>query len=298
MTHEKEVSMGWREQLGSGEFLTVAEVLPPKGVAVKGFEERLIPLKGRVAAISVPSLQGGIMRMSSWAACQYLHKKGYETICEISCAHQNRLAIQAELLGAYHLGIENMMAVAGDDPKLGDHPAAKAVFDIDLLELLEAIKKLRTGYDMSGGDLEGSPHFCVGAKLDASAQGHVLDLEMKEMEKKIRLGVEFFITTSVYDLAQFEAFMQKARTFGVPVIAGLMVLKSAGMASYINKHVSGVAIPEGIIEQLMKAPDKIAASVDIASEIIKGLRGICQGVSIIAMGWEDQVPRLLDAAGL
>jgi 5,10-methylenetetrahydrofolate reductase len=298
VTHEKEVSMGWRERLGSGEFLTVAEVLPPKGVAVKGFEERLIPLKGRVAAISVPSLQGGIMRMSSWAACQYLHKKGYETICEISCAHQNRLAIQAELLGAHLVGLENVIAALGDDPKLGDHPEAKAVFDIDLLELLEAIKKLRTGYDMSGGDLEGAPRFCLGAKLDASAQGHVLDLEMKEMEKKIRLGVEFFITTAVYDLAQFETFMQKARTFGVPVIAGLMVLKSVGMARYINKQIKGVMVPEGIIEQLMKAPDKIAASVDIAAELITGAREACQGVNIIAMGWEDKIPHLLDAAGL
>lgn len=290
--------MGWRERLGSGEFLMVAEVLPPKGVDVTGFEGRLIPLKGRVQAISIPSLQGGVMRMSSWAACRYLLDKGYETICEISCAHQNRVAIQAELLGAHLLGLENVMAAAGDDPKLGDHPEAKAVFDIDLLELLEAIKKLHTGYDMSGGDLEGPPRFCVGAKLDASAQGHILDLEMKEMEKKIRLGVEFFITTSVYDLAQFEAFMQKAKTFGVPVIAGLMVLKSVGMARYINKHIEGVVVPEGIIEQLMKAADKIAASVDIAAELIKGVRAVCQGVNIIAMGWEDKVPRLLDAAGL
>lgn len=290
--------MGWRERLGSGEFLTVAEVLPPKGVDVKGFEERLIPLKGRVKAISVPSLQGGIMRMSSWAACRYLLDKGYETICEVSCAHQNRVAVQAELLGAHLLGLVNVMAALGDDPKLGDHPEAKAVFDIDLLELLKAIKKLHTGYDMSGGDLEGAPRFCVGAKLDASAQGHVLDLEMKELEQKIRLGVEFFITTSVYDLAQFETFMQKARTFGVPVIAGLMLLKSAGMARYINKHIEGVMVPEGTIEQLMKAPDKIAASVDIAVDLIKGARALCQGVSIIAMGWEDTIPRLLDAAGL
>ena len=298
MTHEKEVPMGWRERLKSGSFLTIVEALPPKGVDVKRFEEQLIPVKGRVEAISVPSLQGGIMRMSSWAACRYLLDKGYETICEISCAHQNRVAIQAELLGAHLLGLENVMAAVGDDPKLGDHPETKAVFDIDLLELLEAIKKLHRGYDMSGGDLEGAPRFCVGARLDASAQGHVLDLEMKEMEQKIRLGVEFFITTSVYDLAQFEAFMQKARSFGVPIIAGLMVLKSAGMARYINKHIEGVMIPEGIIEQLMKAPDKIAASIDIAAELITGERALCQGVNIVSMGWEDKVPRLLDAAGL
>lgn len=150
---------------------------------------------------------------------------------------------------------------------------------------------------MSGGDLEGRPHFCVGTKLDASARGHGLDAEIRGMEEEMGLGVEFFLTTSVYDLAQFEAFMQKARSFGAPVIAGLMVLKSAGMARYINKHVEGVVVPEGIIERLLKAPDKIAASVEIAAEIIKGLRGICQGVSIVAMGWEEKVPAILDAAG-
>jgi methylenetetrahydrofolate reductase (NADPH) len=289
--------MGWRDRLKSKSFVRVVEVLPPKGVDVKGFEERLIPLKGRVEAISVPSLQGGIMRMSSWGACQYLHEKGYETICEVSCAHQNRVALQAELLGAYHLGIENIMAVTGDDPKLGDHPEAKAVFDIDVPQLLGTIRNLQEGHDMSGGDLEGRPHFCVGTRLDASARGHGLDAEIQGMEEEMGLGAEFFLTTSVYDLAQFEAFMQKARSFGAPVIAGLMVLKSAGMARYINKHVEGVVVPEGIIEQLMKAPDKIAASIDIAAEIIKGLRGICQGVSIVAMGWEDKVPAILDAAG-
>ena len=296
MTHEKEVSMGWRERLKSGSFLTIVEALPPKGVDVKRFEEQLIPLKGKVEAISIPSFQGGVMRMSSWAACRYLLDKGYETICEISCAHQNRVAVQAELLGAYHLGIENMMAVVGDDPKLGDHPEAKAVFDIDLPELLGAIRNLQEGHDMSGGDLEGRPHFCVGTRLDASVRGHDLDAEMRGMEERIGLGAEFFVTTSIYDLAQFETVMRKARTFGAPVIAGLMVLKSAGMARYINKHVSGVVIPEEIVERLLKAPDKIVASIEIAAEIIKGLRGMCQGVSIIAMGWEDKVPAILEHA--
>lgn len=288
--------MGWRDQLKKGSFLTVVEALPPKGVDVARVEEQLTPVKGRAEAISVPSLQGGVMRMSSWAACRYLLDKGYETICEISCAHQNRVAVQAELLGACHLGIENIMAVRGDDPTLGDHPEAKAVFDIDLPELLGAIRNLQEGHDMSGGDLEGPPRFCVGARLDASARGRGLDDQMRAMEEKLGLGVEFFCTASVYDLAQFEAFMQRAKTFGAPVIAGLMVLKSAGMARYINKHVEGVVVPEGIIEQLMKAPDKIVASIEIAAEIITGIRGMCQGVNIVAMGWEDKIPAILDAA--
>jgi methylenetetrahydrofolate reductase (NADPH) len=288
--------MGWREQLKSGRFLTIVEALPPKGVDVKGFEEQLIPLKGRVEAIYVPSLQGGVMRMSSWVAGRYLLDRGYEAICEISCAHQNRVAVQAELLGAYHLGIENIMAVAGDDPKLGDHPEAKAVFDIDNLELLGGIRNLQDGHDMSGGDLDGAPQFCVGTKVDASVRGKSLDNQMRAMEQMVGLGAEFFITTTVYDLAQFKAFMQKAKTFGIPIIAGLMVLKSAGMARYINRHVEGVVVPEGTIERLMKAPDKIMASIEIAAEIIKGIKEMCQGVSIISMGWEDKAPAILDAA--
>lgn len=288
--------MGWRDRLKSGSFVTMVEALPPKGVDVKRFEEQLTPLKGRADAITIPSLQGGVMRMSSWAACRYLLDKGYETIGEISCAHQNRVALQAELLGAYHLGIENIMAVTGDDPKLGDHAEAKAVFDIDLPQLLGAIRNLQEGHDMSGGDLEGRPRFCVGTKLDASACGHGLDAELRGMGERMGLGAEFFVTTSVYDLAQFEAFMQKAQAFGAPIIAGLMVLKSAGMATYINKHVRGMVIPEEIVERLLKAPDKIVASIEIAAEVIKGLRGMCQGVSIIAMGWEDKVPAILEHA--
>jgi methylenetetrahydrofolate reductase (NADPH) len=287
--------MGWRERLKQGGFLKIVEALPPKGVDVKRFEEQLIPVKGRAEAIYVPSLQGGVMRMSSWGASRYLLDRGYETICEISCAHQNRVALQAELLGAYHLGIENIMAVGGDDPQLGDHPEAKAVFDIDVLELLGAIRNLQEGHDMSGGDLEGTPRFCVGTRVDASVRGKGLDDQMRAMEQMVGLGAEFFCTTSVYDLKQLEAFMQQVRTFGVPVIAGLMVLKSAGMARYINKHVEGVVVPEGIIERLMKAPDKILASIEIAAEIIKGAQGLCQGVSIISMGWEDKVPAILDA---
>jgi methylenetetrahydrofolate reductase (NADPH) len=287
--------MRWRDRLQTGGFLTVVEALPPKGAAVQGFEEHLIPLKGRAEAISIPSLQGGVMRMSAWAASRYLLDQGYEPLCEVSCAHQNRVAVQAELLGAAHLGIENIVAVAGDDPRLGDHPEATAVFDIDALELLGAIKNLQEGHDMSGGDLEGSPRFCVGTKVDASTRGRALDAEMQAMEKKVGLGVEFFVTSSVYDLKQLKAFMQQAKTFGIPVIAGLMVLKSAGMARYINKHVEGVVIPEEIIERLMKAPDKLLAAIEIAAETIRGIKGLCQGVSIISMGWEDKVPAILDA---
>ena len=288
--------MAWRERLKKDDFLVVAEVLPPKGTDLGGWEERLVPMKGRVEAVYLPSLQGGVMRMSSWAAAKYLQERGYETIFEVSCAHENRVALQAELLGAWSLGLQNVVAVEGDDPSLGDHPESKGVFDIGVLELLGGIKRLQEGYDMSGGDVQGAPSFCVGTKVDASLRGDALEEELRGMEEKVGLGVEFFITTSVYDLRQLEAFTKRAHPLGVPIIAGLMVLKSAGMARYINKHVKGVMIPEEIITKLMKAPDKIAASIEIAAETIRGIRGLCQGVNIVPIGWEDKVPAILDEA--
>ncbi len=290
--------MEFRERLNTGGFLKLVEVLPPKGVGAEQFEKRLVPVKGKVDAVYIPSLQGGIMRVESWAAAKYLQDRGYETIFEVCCAHKNRVALQAEVLGGAFLGLRNVMVVAGDDPKLGDHPEAKAVFDVDVMGLLEGIRGLKKGYDMAGSDLEGAPDLCVGAKVDASAQGPLLELELRDMERKIRLGVEFFITTTVYDLEQLQRFMERAKEFKVPVIAGLMILKSAGMARYINKHVEGVLIPEGVIERLLKAPDKVEESARIAAEMIQGMREICQGVSLIPIGWEEKVPLVLEEAGL
>lgn len=290
--------MDFRARLQGDGFLTVVEVLPPKGVEGEGFERRLVPLKGKVDALYLPSLQGGVMRAESWAAAKYLQERGYETIFEVCCAHKNRIALQAEVLGGALLGLKNLMVVPGDDPKLGDHPEARAVFDLDVMGLLEAIKGLRKGHDMAGADLEGVPDLCVGAKVDASAKGPLLELELRDMERKIRLGVEFFVTTTLYDLDQLERFMKRVEEFKVPVIAGLMILKSAGMARYINKHVEGVLIPEGVIQRLLKAPDKQEESVKIAAEMVRGMRELCKGVNIVPIGWEDKVPLVLQEAGI
>jgi len=287
--------MDWKDRLSSGKFLVVVELLPPKGNDVVGLEHRVAPLKGIADAVYVPSLQGGIMRMSSWAACKSLQERGYEAIFEISCANANRVALQAELLGASALGLENLMVLLGDDPSLGDHHEARRVFDVGLLEMLSGIQRLQNGHDMAGGDLEGAPQFCVGTRVNANVRDQVLELEMRQMEHKLSLGVSYFMTTSIYDLTQFEVFVGRAKTFGVPIIAGVTILKSAGMARYINKHLEGSLIPEEVVLKLMKAPDKVKASLQIAADAIEGLKGLCQGINIISLGWEDKIPALLDA---
>jgi 5,10-methylenetetrahydrofolate reductase len=290
--------MSFKEQLESGKFVVVAELQPPKGNNLSELYEHADLLKGRVDAINVPDLQNAIMRLGSLSVCTLLKVRGLETVYNLSCSDRNRLALQSELLNASALGLKNILVLQGDPPSIGDHFEARAVFDLDVMGLLSATKRLQEGYDIVGNDLQGRPQFCVGTLINAAAKGHVLDVEVMDMEKKIRLGVEFFFTHSIYDVSLFEPFIKKAAQFKVPIIAGVTLLKSVGMARYVNKHVEGAFIPDSIIDQLMKASDKQKASIEIAGGLIKALKPLCQGVQIIPIGWEKQIPALLEYVGL
>ena len=290
--------MSFKERLESGKFAVVAELQPPKGNSLSELYEYAELLKGRVDAINVPDLQNAIMRLGSLSVCTLLKAKGLEVIYNLSCSDRNRLALQSELLNASALGLKNILVLQGDPPSIGDHFEARAVFDLDVMGLLNATKRLQEGYDLVGNDLQGKPQFCVGTLINAAAKGHVLDLEIMDMEKKIRLGAEFFFTHSIYDVSLFESFIKKAAQFKVPIIAGITLLKSVGMARYVNKHVEGAFIPDPIIDQLMKASDKQKASVEISGGLIKTLKPLCQGVQIISLGWEKQIPAILEHVGL
>jgi 5,10-methylenetetrahydrofolate reductase len=290
--------MSFKERLESGKFVVVAELQPPKGNNLTELFENAELLRGRVDAINIPELQNAIMRLGSLSVCTLLKGKGIESIFNLSCSDRNRLALQSELLNASALGVQNILLLQGDPPSIGDHLEAQAVFDLDVMGLLGAAKRLQEGYDLMGNDLNGKPQFCVGTHINATAKGHVLDLEVMDMEKKIRMGVDFFFTNSVYDVSLFEPLVKKVAHFKVPLIAGITLLKSVGMARYVNKHVEGASIPDLIIEQLMKAPDKRQASLEIAGNLIKALKPYCQGVQIIPIGWERQIPALLDYVGM
>jgi methylenetetrahydrofolate reductase (NADPH) len=289
--------MSFKEQLESGKFVVVAELQPPKGNNLSELYEYAELLKGRVDAINVPDLQNAIMRLGSLSVCTLLKAKGMEAIYNLSCNNRNRLALQSELLNASALGLKNILLLQGEHPSIGDHFEAQAVFDLDVMGLLGAAKRLQEGYDLMGNDLQGKPQFCVGAHINAAAKGHVLDLEVMDMEKKIRMGVDFFFTNSIYDVSLFESFVKKVEHFKVPMIAGITLLKSVGMARYVNKHVEGASIPDSFIDQLMKASDKQRTSIEIAGGLIKALKPLCQGIQIIPIGWEKQIPTLLDYVG-
>jgi 5,10-methylenetetrahydrofolate reductase len=293
-----ESAMTFKEHLGSGKFVVVVELQPPKGNDLSEVFQNAELLKGRVDAVNVPDLQNAIMRLGSLSVCALLKSKGMEVIYNLSCSDRNRLALQSELLNAAALGLKNVLVLQGDHPSIGDHFEAQPVFDLDVIGLLGAVKRLQEGYDLMGNDLQGKPQFCVGTVVNAAAKGHVLDLETMDMEKKIRLGVDFFFTSSVYDVSLLETFIKKVAHFKVPIVVGITLLKSVGMARYVNKHVEGASIPDSIIDKLMRASDKREASIEIATDLIKALRPVCQGIQIIPIGWENLVPALLDHAGL
>ena len=289
--------MNFKEKLQSGKFMVTSEIGPPKGIETKLLLEDAELIRTRVDAINVTDLQSSVMRLGSLAVCFLLKQKGFEPIYQLTCRDRNRLALQSDILSAGALGIENLLLLTGDHPALGDHPEAKPVFDLDSVQLLQVVKKLQEGSDMKGNKLIGSPpKFCLGAVVNPGADP--LEPQIMKMEKKIAAGAEFFQTQAVYDIKVFENFLNKIKHLKTRIMAGIVLLKSAGMARYMNKNVAGVCVPDNLIKEMEETKDKTAQSVEISSRLIKELRPMCSGIHIMPIGWDKVVPKVLDASGL
>ena len=289
--------MSFAEKIKSGSFVLTSEIGPPKGIETARLLEDAELIRNRVDAINVTDLQSSVMRLGSLAVCSLLKQKGFDPVFQVTCRDRNRLALQSDILSAAALNINNILALTGDYPTLGDHPEAKPVFDLDSAQLLEVIRMLQNGTDMKGNKLDGrSPKFCVGAVVNPGADP--LEPQILKMEKKIAAGAEFFQTQAIYDIKIFENFLSKTKHLKVPVLAGIVLLKSAGMAKFMNKNVAGVTVPEELIKEMESTKDKVAQSVDIAARLVKQLKPMCQGLHIMPIGWDKVVPKVLDAAGL
>jgi len=289
--------MSFAEKIRSGAFVVTSEIGPPKGIETTRLLEDAELIRKRVDAINVTDLQSSVMRLGSLAVCSLLKQKGFDPIFQVTCRDRNRLALQSDILSAAALGIGNILALTGDYPTLGDHPEAKPVFDLDSVQLLEVIRMLQAGTDMKGNKLDGlSPKFCVGAVVNPGADP--IEPQIMKMEKKIAAGAEFFQTQAIYDIKIFENFLSKVKHLKVPILAGIVLLKSAGMAKFMNKNVAGVSVPENLIKEMESTKDKVAQSVDIAARLIKELSPMCQGIHIMPIGWDKVAPRVLDASGL
>jgi 5,10-methylenetetrahydrofolate reductase len=288
-------------KLESGKFAITCEVGPLKGTDIHEVEENAELLKGKVDAANVTDQQSSVMRLSGLVTASVLVGKGLEPIFQMTCRDRNRIALQSDLLGAWVLGIRNVLALTGDLPSLGDHPEAKQVFDLDSVTLLQVIKRLNEGFDMKGNELKGKTDFFAGAvvKVESNTEASS-ELQIAKLEKKVAAGAKFIQTQAVYEPEHFAYFMKRVEKFKVPVLAGVIPLKNAGMARYMNSNVAGVFVPDAIIQKMAAAPkeQREQTGIQICADIIKKLKPMCQGVHIMAIGWEKKVPEIIAAAGL
>ena len=294
-----------QQALESGPFIVSGEIGPPKGVAVeKCLHEAEEFLKGRVVAVNVTDIQTAVMRTGSMAMCHKLLDLGIEPIFQMVTRDRNRLALQSDLLSAYVLGIRNVLALTGDHVAMGDHADAKCVYDLDSVGLLQAMSALESGHDLGCDNkgnpnvLEGVPKFFKGCCVTPCADE--VEPQIIKLEKKVQAGAQFVQTQAVYDPGAFEDFMNRIAHVKVPVLVGIVMLKTAGMARYMNSSVPGVKVPEPIIARLTQASkeDREKVSIDICGELIRKMKHCCQGAHLMTLGWDHCVPDIIKAAGL
>jgi len=289
--------MPLQEKLTSGKFVILAEIEPPKGTDISEMVANATRVKRTVDAFVVPEMNNAVMRLSALGGALLLQTKGLETVMQVCCRDRNRLALQGDLLAAQALGVPNVMAVMGDEITHGDHHQAKAVYDINLLELISAIGTMQTGRDMAGVDLKGAPQFLVGSTVKVPLGSEGLETELADLDQKIAAGARFFTTQPVFEAAVLEEFQKQVGNRQAAIIPTVMLLKSVGMARYINRHLE-MQIPEEDIYRIQQAPDRVRECVQIAAELAADIKekGF-PGVLIATIGWEDKLAAILGAAG-
>jgi len=290
----------FKEVLDSGKFVVTAEITPPKGTAVDETLENIDLLKEKVDALNVADNQDAIMRLNPLAVCHLMKERGGEPVLQLSCRDRNRLSLQSDLLSAHVLGIHNVLCITGDHITLGDHSEAKPVYDLDSVQLLQAVKLLQEGKDMGGSMLKGSAELCAGAIVVPEA--NPLEPQLLKFEKKVKAGAAFFQTQAVFDMDKFKNFMKYARQFKVKILTGIVLLESADMARDMNDNFPGVSVPKNLIEEMAGAGKEkgLAKGIEISGRIIKQIKedAISDGVHIMAGRNEKAVPDILTAAGL
>ncbi|HBR16294.1 MAG: 5,10-methylenetetrahydrofolate reductase [Deltaproteobacteria bacterium RIFCSPLOWO2_12_FULL_43_16] len=284
-----------KDSLSSKKFTITAEICPPKGTDVSDFLKKAQLLKDKIAAANVTDNQRAVMRLSSLACSVLLLKQGLDPVFQMTCRDRNRIAIQSDIMGAWTLGVKNILALSGDHVSFGDHREAKAVFDLDSVQLVQVINKLNSGTNMKETPLKGGTGFFIGAVVAPEAEPW--EPEMIKFEKKIEAGARFFQTQAIYDIDKFHKFYEYARKFDVKILGGILLLKSAKMAHFLNTNVPGVTVPKHLIDELEKAKDQLEKGIEIAARQVKELKKFCDGAHIMAIGQEESVVKIIEGAG-
>ena len=289
--------------LTSGHFAFTGELGPPRGANAEVVRKKAGYLRGIVDAVNITDNQTGVVRMASWAACLLAIQEGLEPNFQMVCRDRNRLAMQSDILGAYTHGIRNMLCLSGDHQQFGDHPMSKGVYDIDSIQLISTVKKMcDEGKFINGEPIDEPPKIFIGAAANPFAEP--FEWRVHRLAKKIGAGVDFIQTQCIYDMKRFREWMKQADELGLTekayILAGLTPLKSGGMARYMAKNVSGIIIPEEIIDRMVKAKKPADEGIQLCVEQIQELREIkgVRGIHLMAFEWEHRVPEIAERAKL
>jgi methylenetetrahydrofolate reductase (NADPH) len=288
-----------------GDFAVTAELGPPKGNDLEVVYEKAKYLKGVVDAVNVTDNQTAIVRMSSIAASKIILDLGLEPVMQMTCRDRNRIGMQSDIFGATALGVKNCLCLTGDHQRFGNEIDSKNVYDLDSIQLLSVLKGLRDeGKTLGGEEVEGDVKLFLGAA--ANPFGDPFEFRAIRLAKKVKAGADFIQTQVIYDMNRFREWMKMVRDMGLHerthIMAGIMPLKSGGMARYMAKNVAGVTIPDDIVKRMVAAPKGKGASegIKICIETIEQLKEIegVHGVHIMALEWEHRVPEICEEAGL
>lgn len=290
--------MKLEESLKSKKFIVTSEIQPPIGTGIQDLVRNIDKIRGRIDALTVPELKIEGLVTDTMGTCRALKDQKFDPILQTTCREKTRIDIQEHLLRASEAGIENILAFTEDYRITGDSLQEIMFFHVDSGKLFSVVENLQEGHDISGRELLVKPKFCVGSGIDSSWGKKVPDMELKEMEDLAGLGTQYFLTTPVFDLDSFNQFMNRVGPIRIPVIAEIILVRSAEMGLFLNKHVKPGMVPNHIIEKLAKSPDKEKASIEIVRDLVKGLKDLCQGVHFIPIGAEDRISKYLDALKL
>lgn len=284
-----------RDMLEAGEFVITGEVAPPKGADLATMHAAVDILAPHCHALNVTDNQGASLHLSSLAASKAILDRGIEPIFQQTCRDRNRLALQSDLLAAWSLGLENVLMVTGDDPRAGDHPNAKGVFDLDSTQLAQVAVGLNEGHDMMGHALKGGTGFYIGAAMFPEAEPW--DVQLARTEQKMEAGVRFFQTQAIFDIAKLERAVEALRPLGAKLIAGVLVLKSPRVIDFINEHLAGLMVPDAIADRIRRAEDPAEEAVALARDQVREIRQIADGVHIMPLGLDKAIGRILGEEG-
>lgn len=283
--------------LTRGTFAVTVEYNPPKGTNISSVLENAKQLVGRVHGVNVTDNTAAVVRAGSLPVCRLLYELGHDPVMQLTCRDRNRIAMQSDLMGAHMLGIRNILCLTGDYPTVGDHKEAKPVYDLDSVQVMQLVQGLNAGKDMVGSKLDGSTAFTIGAAVtpEADLVGPVL----AKFEVKVKAGAQFFQTQAVYHPDVFASFMKHVRRFNVKVLAGILLLRNAKMAEFMNANIPGMSVPKEMIDELKAAGEKAEdVGVDIAVRTIKAVRPHCDGVHIMAIKATHRLAEIITKAEL